>query len=506
MKADFIKYIRIPIVLAVILLTGCYKDQGNYNYKDINEISVTDVKATQRIFVYPDDTLRLNPSIIQSKPSDDLSYAWFMYNNSPNSSYVMPRDTIARTPNLAFRVTGDLFVLGENYRVTLKVTDNKTGVSAVRQYDVTVANKYARGWMFLEEKTTGADLSMILPDNSVEHNIYSLLNPGAPLGKPVSVTATNFDVTDDLSAPNRRIYIQTENDAIELSSLTLTKKFDIGYLFFSRPKVVKPAFIGWASYIDRGNPWQRMGVAINNGQVHTNMVGGFPGIKKWGEAIVNPAGVYDYDIAPYLAGGSTYAATYQVIVYDKKYKRFYSVGLNALTAFPAAASTVFNMNNVGMDLMLLDSANVLDRYNAVMKEGSTPYLLQFRTVASTDDPVVTIAKTVMNAPGIINATALASSTLTPHIFYAVGSKLFKYETTSNVTTETFNLPAGETVTKMDYVRAAPGTGLQRLVVATWNGTEGKVYYFNISSVGDLGNNYTHVFNGFKKIIDFVYKY
>ncbi|WP_162817981.1 PKD-like family lipoprotein [Niabella yanshanensis] len=506
MKADFIKYIQIAILMAATALTGCYKDKGNYDYKDINEIRVTDINAAQRIYVNPDDTLRLNPSIVQSQPSDDLSYAWFMYNNSPNSSYVMPRDTIARTPNLAFRVTGDLFVLGENYRVTLKVTDNKTGISAVRQYDITVANKYAQGWMFLEEKPTGADLSMILPDNSVEHNIYSLLNPTAALGKPKSITATNFDVTDDLSTPNRRIYIQTENDAIELSSLTLTKKFDIGYLFFTRPQTVKPSFIGWAAYMSGSNPWQRMGIAINNGQVHTNMVGGFPGIKKWGEAIVNPAGVYDYDIAPYLAGGSTYAATYQVIVYDKKYRRFYSVGMNALTAFPSAASTVFNMNDVGMDLLLLDSANVLDRYNAVMKDGETPYLLQFRTVVSADDPVVTIAKTAMNAPGIVNAAALASSTLTPHIFYAVGNKLFKYETTSNITTEAFNLPAAETVTRIDYVRAASGTGLQRLVVATWNGTEGKVYYFNISPVGDLGSNYTHVFNGFKKIIDFVYKY
>ncbi len=506
MKTDLIKYIQASILLSVLALTSCYKDKGNYDYHDINKIIVTDPKAAQRIYVNPDDTLRLTPSVTQSLPSGNLSYAWFMYNNSPNSSYAMPLDTIARTPNLAYRVTGDLFVLGENYRVTLKVTDQNTGISAVRQYDVTVANKYAQGWMFLEEKGAGADISMILPDNTVEHNIYSLLNPLAPLGKPISITATNFDVTDDLSTPNRRIYIQTENDAIELSSLTLTKKFDIGYLFFAKPRIVKPSYIGWASYIDRGNPWQRMGVAVNNGQVHTNMVGGFPGIKKWGEAIVNPAGVYDYDIAPYLAGGSTYAATYQVIVYDKKYKRFYSVGMNALTAFPSAASTVFNMNDVRMDLLLLDSANVLDRYNALMKDGTTPYLLQFRTVASTDDPVVTISKVAMNAPGVVNATALASSTLTPHIFYAVGNKLFKYETTSNVATETFNLPAGETVTKMDYVRAASGTGLQRLVVATWNGTEGKVYYFNISSVGDLGTNYTDVFNGFKKIIDFVYKY
>ncbi len=506
MKIDYKKFIPALTLLIAIVSVGCYKDQGNYDYKDINELTVTDVRAAQRIFVNPDDSLRLNPTVSQTIPSDDLSYAWYMYNNSPQSSYVLPRDTIARTQHLAFRVTGDLFVLGENYRVTLKVTDNKTGISAFRQYDVTVANKYAQGWMLLEEKGAGADLSMILPDNRVEHNLYSLLNPNAPLGKPISITATNFDITDDLSTSGRRIYIQTENDAIELSSLTMAKKFDIGYLFFARPRVVKPTYIGWAGLLSGANLSQRMGVAINNGLVHTNMVGGFPGIKKWGEAIVNPQGVYDYDIAPYLAGGSTFAATYQVVVYDKKYRRFYSVGTNALTAFPPAASTVFDMNNVGMDLLLLDSANVLDRYNAVMKEGTNPYLLQFRTVTATGDPVVTIAKVAMNAPDIVNATALASSTLTPHIFYAVGNRLSKYETTSNLTTHIFDLPAGETVTKMDYIKAVSGTGLQRLVVATWNGTEGKVYYFNISSVGDLGSNYTNVFDGFKKIIDFVYKY
>ncbi|MCH5686069.1 hypothetical protein LWM68_18525 [Niabella sp. W65] len=59
---------------------------------------------------------------------------------------------------------------------------------------------------------------------------------------------------------------------------------------------------------------------------------------------------------------------------------------------------------------------------------------------------------------------------------------------------------------MDYLKAVSGTGQQRLVVATWNGSEGKVYFFNVSAVGDLGGSYTHVFNGFNKIIDFAYKY
>ena len=506
MKKLYIKNSHFLFLAAVLLLSACYKDKGNYAYQEINRITVVDPAAGSRIYIYQGDTLKLNPVVNQTFPSDDLSYAWFVYNNSSNSVYTMPRDTIARTPNLSYKVTGDIFVLGENYRLTVKVTDNKTGVSSVRQYDLTISNKYGSGWMFLEEKGNGADMSMILPDNTAEHSIYSLLNPSSPLGKPVSITSSQFNVTDDMSTPNKRIYIQTENDAIELNNLTLTKKFDIGYLFFMKPQVVKPTYIGWAAYIYGAAPFQRIGIAINNGQVHTNLVGGFPGIKKWGEAITNPDGLYDYNIAPFIAGSTGYSATYPVVVYDKKYKRFYSVGPNALAAFPAAASTVFDMNNVGMDILMLDSSNVVDRYNAVMKDGSTPYLLQFRTAVTTGDPVATITKTAMNAPGIVNAAALASSTLTPHIFYGTANELYKYETSSDTYSNIYSFPAGENVTKMDYQRSVPGAGQQRLVVTTWNGTEGKVYFFDISPVGDLGGSYTDVFDGFDKIIDLAYKY
>ncbi|MGE9313448.1 PKD-like family lipoprotein [Niabella sp. CJ426] len=105
MKADFIKYIQASLLLITLALTGCYKDKGNYDYNEINQIRVVDAKALQRIYVNQGDTLRLTPELVQTIPSNDLSYAWFMYNNSPNSSYVMPRDTIAHTRELVYRVT-----------------------------------------------------------------------------------------------------------------------------------------------------------------------------------------------------------------------------------------------------------------------------------------------------------------------------------------------------------------------------------------------------------------
>ncbi|MDA3616531.1 PKD-like family lipoprotein [Polluticaenibacter yanchengensis] len=506
MKLKYIHKVNLLLVAIVLLISACYKDKGNYDYETINSITVTDSAAASKIYLFHDDTLKLNPTVNQTLPTSDLSYLWFVYNNSTNSAYNLPRDTIATTKNLSHIIKSDIFVLGEVYKLTLKVTDNITGVSSFILYDLEISNKYGTGWLLLENNNDKGDFSMVLPNNTAERNLYSLLNTGSTLGKPVSITSSPFSVTDDLSTPNRRIYIQTENDAIELNNLTLTKKFDIGYLFFAKPQIVKPGFIGWTGYLSGTTLYQRIGLAVNNGLVHTNMVGGFPGIKKWGEALPNPDGKYDYEVAPFFAGATIYSPTYTNVVYDKKYKRFYSIGTNALVAFSPSAGTHFDFNNVGLDFIALDSSNITNQYNAVLKDGSTAYLLQFKTVAATGDPVVSVGKTLMNAAGIATATSVASSTITPHIFYSAANELYRYESTSNTYLKAYSFAANENVTAIDYQKFVPGTGNQRLVVATWNGTEGKFYYFDISTLGTLSTNYTNVFTGFKKIIDIAYKY
>ncbi|RXK58435.1 hypothetical protein ESA94_17515 [Lacibacter luteus] len=498
-------YISFVLVAALAFFAGCYKDKGNYDYTSVNKITVTDARAANRIFVFQGDTLRLSPAITQTIQTEGLTYLWFVYNNSSNSAYNLPRDTISRVKDLNYVVDSRIFVLGENYRLTLKVTDPKTGVSAFILYDLTVSNKLGEGWMLFEDKGGEGDVSMILPNNTIERKVYSSINPTAPLGKPVAINATSFSITDDLSSPGKRIYLLTENDGQELNALTLQKKFPFGYLYFATPSVVKPTFQGWTAYLSGVNPFQRMGVSVNNGKVHVNLVGGFPGIKKWGEALSTPDGGFDYDMATDIAGAASFSATYPIVMFDKKYKRFYSVGTTRLASFPAAASTVFDMNNVGLDLLKLDSSNVSGVWSAVMKDATTPYLLQFKTLATAADPVITTAKISMNAPGLTGTNVITASTLTPHIYYGAGNTITKYETTSNTTAMSFSFAAGETVTKLVYQKVVPGTGAARLVAVTWNGTESKVYYFTVSAVGDLGATYTNVFTGFSKIVDLVYK-
>ncbi|MRG47391.1 hypothetical protein GFS24_19885 [Chitinophaga sp. SYP-B3965] len=489
------------ISILAILFSSCYKDKGNYDYAALNKLEIKDKNGVINISIIFGDTLRLSPEITQTtaQNEENLTFEWMVFDNSPASSYALPKTVIATTRNLAVQITEPPFVLSQNYRLTYKVTDKRTGVSSFLFYNLTIINKYAQGWIFLEDKGGAGDFSMLLPNGTVEYNVYSSLNSAAPMSKPVKLEITPFQITDDMSPSSKKIYLLTETDGMEVSYQTMQKKFNYGFLFYAAPQIIKPTRHTWVSTSTSATLSGSLGVVVNDGKVHTNLVGGFPGSKKWGASLLSPAGNLNYITAPFVAGGTTYTAA----VYDVLNKRFYSVGNTVLSAFPSTASTVFDMNNVGMDLLYLDSANVVREYNAVFKdETNTPYLLKFKTVSTTGAPNLTLLKTQMNAPDIVNMTAAASSTLTPHIYYGVGNKLYRYETTSNTTFPQFTFPAGETVTKLKFSRQPLGTS--QLAAVTWTGTESKVYFFDVSNVGDF-TTYTNVYSGFARIVDLGYK-
>lgn len=492
--------LTILSLLLAVLVAGCYKDKGNYDYITINKLSVSDTINPVNLSVTLGDSMKITPIIEQSidKNEDSLAYEWMVYDNSPASSYTMPRTVISTARNLAVEVKDPPFSLGQNYRMTYRVTDKRTGVSTAIYYNLTIVNKYATGWLILEDKPAGGDLSMILPDGTLERGVYTSLNPDYPLVKPLKLELTPYQVTDGFSSVSRKIYLLTENDGMELSYQTMLRQWDYAYLFYGAPAVIKPSRVTWMMNNTYNSPSQ--GIAVNDGKLHSNLVGGFPGTKKWGAALSTPAGDYNYDATPFIAGGTTYTA----VAYDKIGKRFYVVGNTALTNFPAAASTLFDLNDVGMDMIYMDSANVLREYNAVMKDASNaPWLLRFKlAIANNDPPNLTLQKVQMDAPDVLNMTAMSSSTQTPHIYYAAGNVMYRYETTSNSTVQQYTFPAGETVTQMKFLRNPADVAL--LAAVTWDGTQGRLYFFEVSTVGNF-SNYSNRYEGFGRIVDIGFK-
>jgi len=497
MKRIVLRYISLPVLL-IALLTGCYKDKGNYTYHDINEITVIlpGLKHHQDTILNHGDTLRLTPEIIQTMAQHEnaLKFEWGIFENS-GANLAAPPAVIANTRNLEVPLTEPNFSLGGEYRLTLKVTDTITRVSAFAMINLKVLNRFSQGWIFLEDLPGGGDFSMLLPNGTLVHNVYSSLNPGIPMGngKPVKIDLTTFNVDDGMGPYTQKIFLCNENSGVELDFQKMTRMWNFDMLFFNPPATIQPLTLNWFSAA--GTTSGSLGVFIDkNGKVYSAMAGGFPGQKKFGAILLTPEGTPDYTATRYVLHARNYP-----FIYDNQQQRFYIVGNAALTGFPANASTVADLNNVGMELMYMDKANVEYTFNAVLKDNTnTPHLLRLQSVTSS--PEVTVFIQPMNAPDIIHHTAMVSSAVSPHIFYGVGNQLYRHETTSNTTVPVFTFPAGE---ELIFLKFGPGN---TMAAATWNGTESKVYLFKISLMGEMENGtYSEVHGGFGRIVDIAYK-
>lgn len=503
---------RLRIVAFLILLSfsACRKYIAEFEYQPINDVVVKDVDVTGTVSLKIGDTLRLNPQISQSQLANaaNLSYLWTSYESGDVVN--APKSELSKEKNLVLPIKSPL-VLGKLYLINFQVLDKTTGVSSYKQYRLSVVNEFNEGWIIVEDRPEGADFSMLLPDRRVIRNIFTTINGRLP-GKALRVEISSGPIMDDVSPNRRKMYMVTEDAATELDYLTFSKTYDFKSLFFKAPEVIKPSYMNW---------FQQSGIGsiINDGKLHINVVGGFPGAKKWATQLLAPQIGPNYKLAPFVANGLVMFAGnitdqtpqyYTVVVYDQISKRFYA-GINPimqLSEFPAVRSTVFNMNNVGMEMLYMDLTTTSFVYNAVMKDAANDYyFLQFRTTFTNASPVITLAKNKLTAPNIQNFSSASTSFASQHMFYSVGNQIYRYELLSNTSKLQYTFPANEKIMQVRCV-APLGNAGNSLGVATWDGVEGRFYRFPINTAAPNAfeiSTYDQSYGGFGKIVDIKYK-
>ncbi|TYR32555.1 hypothetical protein FXV77_19185 [Sphingobacterium phlebotomi] len=492
-------------VMLLFIIAACTKDSNNFSYEEPFDFQISD-DIEGVIQIRQGEILSLTPHFDDS--NGDYSYLWFAWPNTGALGYNNMRDTLGTAKELTAEIRGSYYIVGVPYKLTFKVTDNRTGVSDFYFYDLNITNVYSEGWMVLEDRNGQADFSMLLPDGDVIRQIYSSINPNHLITQPLMLGLSSGSVNDDIDPlPVRKFYIAGKNDAVELDVLTMQKKADFDFLFFQPPPVTQLSFIGWSG--------TSLGVIINEKLLCTNFVGGFPGAKKFGLYMQAPELEYDYEIAPFVANIGEYdwrahPVVYQHIMYDQKNKRFYNVTGENLNTFPTNASntSIFNMNDVGLTMKYMASSNTSNAHNAIMYEGAQAYLLQFSSLTTDGNPIITQSKRIMTAPYILetSASSIASSTLSGHIFYGYENTLYRYAINSNTTNQVHTFTANEEIINVKFrmIRTADDESGQ-LLVATWDGQESKLYDFAISATGAIAESGEPAKGGFDRVVDMVYK-
>lgn len=470
---------HIILSLAVLLLLGaCYKDKGNYDYKEVPALYVDTAGTQTRFEVFQSQgKVTIDPKLVYEGDAARLSHQWRLY----VSSGVF--DTLSRSRQIDVTIARP----PGTYTLEYEAVDS-SGRKALMQYTVVVVPPVPSGWMVAYETAGGTDVDVIrAPEflagvrDTVMRNVYSERN-GAPLpGKPVSIYYLTTAFT--------HLYTTQGGEKLQNTDFGFVQNYKQLFLLGNPPAPPAPQNFSPGTF--------NQGMLVDNGSVYwsaENMYVGKVSIDARG-----------YEAAPFVY----YQYAKQGGFYDQLNKRFIMVEQQTSQASlyaNANAAARFNLNNIGKHLVFIERgfgenpSPAPDPYKyAVFKDvsgnGRWLYVINTQQPSTPDVAAVDIT----TAPDIQDAQFFAVSNLGPAMLYGTTQKVYNFQVnwTNNaisVPALAFQAPAGEEITCMTMLKGLGnfGTGSviadidsRFLYIATWDATAGtgKVYLYaaNITS-------------------------
>lgn len=516
MAKNSITYIMLALI--VVLVHACYEDKGNYSYNELNNISV-DTTGVQTYFVRSQfDTLTISPRLsfsLQNIPENKLDYTWVMYSDKfVNESSTA--DTLSREKNL--NVVLSQTPQNDNYAVVLYIRNNENGAVYQAKYSVAILASVVSGWMVMHTTDGMSDLDYIATPNAVPtltatrrmRNVYSTMNGKKIMGNPTFVSAirVNNSVID-------YVYVGTDKQFLLLKATDFSLYHSDYELFKTKPESILPQYVG------HGDGIHYLTVLINNNQIQNinNQAS-----QKWDVTFSKPlvpgstlSGKVAVSPYVYFADNASAFVNQACALYDTIGKRFIKVPFSfweeaPLMPFPAQVATAkFDVNNIGKDLIYMAKGYNGDAF-AVFKNGSGKllYRMRFNTLAyvnndetKPNDELNNLAVALYDMSTLPESDAAkyyACGTRGSYFFYATERNIYAYSYAGSKQAVLVNdpFPANEVITDIklynpgnDFIPLRSVTGTL-MYVATWNGTEGKVYEFALNTSSGAFNNKTEI--------------
>ena len=179
------KLLAYAQVLALPLLLACSEDQGNYDYRAINEVTISGIEESYTV-INGADKLEISPVITTSMDDDSrLTYEWkVQYNNAPDLNY---HAVVGTESNVSWEV--NLPFTGE-WNLLLRVTDTETGVVTLATTILNVTTRTGSGLLVIGENSEGksqVDFISMAGDTLVLKNAMNESSGFDNSGKPVNV-------------------------------------------------------------------------------------------------------------------------------------------------------------------------------------------------------------------------------------------------------------------------------------------------------------------------------
>lgn len=548
MKKSFINTAFVgALALCAATFTSCVEDEGNYDYKDLAEVSIENIPELTEALSYVGH-IKFSPKIIvdgNQLAADNKDFT-VLYRFGHKGMGTFGRDENGNSitwkeykPTSGF----DLDIPAEfstgAYTLWITVTDNRTGAITSKQYSVSVGSTTYEGWLVLCNE--GADnrvrLDMISKVSS--DRIESIHNICA--GLPEQHDATCIMAFHDGSKGDQVHLFSKEggycldSESMEYSSDSDLPFVDKFFAFDPQEKIVKEdmhaaSAYGWLS---------KYRVAFSENDNVYIMVGG-----QGGAAFSTPINTLEegrdvaFKLAPYVGYSwirpIQYNAPTNLLFYDTTNQRFvifyadagfgYNERMQVSTITEPSNDEVklFTYNNTGKDLLFMQSTRRAGGVVYSVMQDAEGNRSIYGINMSTDAPVQSFYIDKVEAPDFNNATQFAFDNISPYLFYAAGSKVYCYNLATKQAKEVATgLGSGDVVTKLHFnlYRATVYSELinqseefmnqqYRLVICSYDESAGvnggKV---TICDVNPDNGNLTpgEQYDGFAKIVDIIYR-
>lgn len=498
------KKIYSYLIAGTILFAGaCKKDIGNYEYHDINKVTISNIGETGVVNAFYGKPLSIKPEV--SYTMDDkadpsrYSYEW-TYLGPQNRIFVL-----ATTKNLELQ---NVSLPAGTYTFYYRVTDKETGVQFDQKFSLVVRNEINEGWLLMTDVNGYAQLDMLsLEVDKTFTTINDLLGKtGSGLtlkGKPLMVYAydTGTLVGPGINLPYG-LYIGTDEetnridpDTFKWSSIYNVQYEIFGYNFPEKFHV---------DAIRRSGITRSYMVANGDFLIYDRTTQ----IKY--STPLNYIGGKSFKIAPFIALNEVNSLVSPVVfdVTNKRFVKHSSYSSATVIAMPDPTTNKLFSYNIGMDLIYM---NWVD-YNggevfSILKNASNQYYLaRFKPSNGAQSYYAQITATDFD-----KAEKIAISPNLGYIFYNVGGKVYEYDMflkTSKLMLDkgTQKISALKFQVFHNFSKYTDGT---KLIVCSYDPAlpadkNGKMEMFSVPAVnGDLVLAKTYT--GFGKVVSLHYR-
>lgn len=493
------------LILLAAVFSACKKDLGNYSYHSVDTPVPDSATFAVTYSIQQYDSLIITPNIQYKGDTSQLRYQWLVYVKSLSSPTVGPPFILATTRNVREKIN----IAPGNYYLELIITDQGNNMETTSRTLLNVQAAIETGWLVLHETSAGSEVDFIASKNLLptgpEKRMANLFT--ANTGSPMPGHGRFIGFARRSNSGFNWITVATDQGIRRMNGFTFSQLGANDQLF--RRPLADDNFQG---YFSCGG--------VEGMVVDDNLQTLSFGFVE--DAYFNAP----YDGSFQLAPSIVYKEypLYSLYAYDQLGGRFLRTGAtnstHTFTTFTPEPAAVFDPSNVGKQLLFMDygyQGNLFAFFRD--KTGSGRYLYVLNASKSDDGALAIATYDMSTLPEISNALFYQVGSLGNVALYATDKTVYRYDYsgTQKATVAFSGLPAGESITCLRIFKPLQNSGASAadftdtnnavVYIATWNGTQGKLYEMSMNvASGTINATPLKVYDGFGKIVDMTSKF